>query len=156
MTSRLIEMREPTDVEWGRAGGEVVFIREDAGGQRHTIHARRTECGSYVQWGVCGSLLGDNVDDVSRWARKRQMIPHSLNVRLRKWIEDTRHKAAGRKAEIDVPELQVIATEEDRKRLRAYQYGYQVGMESATKDIEALLKEQLDALKAALKADPAE
>lgn len=142
MTSRLIEIREPTDAEWGRAGGEVVFIRADVQGQCHIIHARRMDDGSYQQWGVCAPLLGDNVDDVSRWAEHPVPCRHgkyNIVAQARRWIENTRQEAALVKAQIGSPDCQVLDSEEALRRLRAYQYGYQVGMENATKDVEAML-----------------
>jgi hypothetical protein len=68
--SRLIEVRAPTAEEHERMGGEAVFVREDADGRRFLIHACRMEGRTYQQWGATTRELGENVGDVTRWARK--------------------------------------------------------------------------------------
>lgn len=67
MTTRLIDIRGPNAQE-AEDGAEVVFHRRERGGLEHFIKACWTD-GSYQQWGATTSVLGDNVEAVTLWAR---------------------------------------------------------------------------------------
>ncbi len=67
--TRLTGMREATDSERKEHGAEVVFTRK-GNGETYTIYG----CccyESWEQWGAPREVLGDNVDTIEAWRRKR-------------------------------------------------------------------------------------
>ena len=70
--TKLIEMRKPNTEEKER-GAEIVFVRQDENGNKHTIYGRGLY-ESWEQWNAFPSVLGDNVKDVEYWRRNRGEI----------------------------------------------------------------------------------
>jgi hypothetical protein len=68
--TRLIATRNPNASE-RKSGAEIVFIREDWGGGRHTILGCKCY-ESWEQWGASTEVLGDNVDTIEKWRRTVQ------------------------------------------------------------------------------------
>jgi len=71
--SKLLEVRLPTAREKSLHGGDVVFVRQDAQGTIHYIHACKSY-ESYQQWNAPTSILGDNVGTVTAWRRSKLKV----------------------------------------------------------------------------------